>query len=126
MKLRHAAALAMVLIGLFLVYYGHFIGRTDNDAAIAYGIAAFLAYAAGRKYFDQPVFETGGGKILAVAAACLFLGLFSEPADLKLIVVGAFIGCAGFAVYGMEIKEKELRKRARLLGIEELMFPQKQ
>ena len=87
----------------------------------------FLAYAAGRKYFDQAVFETAGGTTLAVAAAFLYLGYYiSKPADLDLIVFGALIGCVGLCVYGMEIKEKEVRKRARLFGIEELIFPKKQ
>ncbi len=75
--MKHLTILALVLIGLLSICYGHFIGRTDNDAGISYGIAAFLAYAAGRKYFDQPLFETDGGKILAVAAAFLYLGYCS-------------------------------------------------
>jgi hypothetical protein len=117
--------LAMLLVALYLLYDGHFIAHSDYDAGFSYGMAAFLSYAVARVYFDQPVFETSGGTILAVSGVLLYVGYGDKTGSYELLVFGAIVGCVGLAIYGMDIKEKELRTRARALGIEELMFPKK-
>jgi threonine/homoserine efflux transporter RhtA len=119
--MKKFAILALALIGLYLIYDGHFVARTDYEAGFSYGMTAFLAYAAGRIYFGQPVFKTNGGTVLAVAAVVLYLGYGDQGYELW--GFGVIIGCMGLAILGMDVKEKELRERARLLGIEELMFP---
>ena len=123
MKKYTILAMMLMLIGL-LLYYGYFGAPTEGDADISYGTAVFLAFVAGRRYFDEPVFETQAGKTFWLGLALLFLGFCTQPSGgRELMVLGVIIGYAGCGIYGMEMKEKELRKRARLLGIEELMFP---
>jgi hypothetical protein len=120
------ALAAMVLLAIYLLYRGHFVERSDFGAGLCYGVAAFLLYAAGRRYFDLPVFETAGGKMLAISSLLLYLGLDETQSDnATMWAFGLILAGAGLGVYGMEVKEKELRERARGLGLEELMFPKK-
>ncbi len=122
-KVKKYAILAVVPIALYLIYNGHFIARTDYEAGFMYGITALLVYAAGRIYFGQPIFETNGGKMLAGAAAILYLAYGDRQQPSELWMWGGIIGCVGLVFWGMDNKEKVLRERARLLGLEELTFP---
>jgi hypothetical protein len=126
-KPKPYALAAMVLLAFYLLYRGHFVERTNFHAGLCYGAAMFLVYAASRRYFDLPVFETAGGKMLAVASPLLYLGFdTSYPNNATMMwAFGLILAGAGLSVYGMEVKEKELRERARRLGLEELMFPKR-
>jgi hypothetical protein len=84
-------------------------------------LAVFLFYATGRKYLNHPVFETSSGMALAVALLFIYIGLADNHNGS--LALGILIAFASFLAYGMEFKEKQLRERARRLGIEGLMFP---
>jgi hypothetical protein len=118
---KNFGVLLALPIGGLLLYYGHFKARTNADAGLVYGLAAFLFYATGRKYFNHPVFETSSAMGLAVAFLFIYIGLADNHNGS--LALGMLIAFAGFLAYGMEFKEKQLRERARRLGVEGLMFP---
>ena len=101
---KNFSVLLAVLVGGLLLYYGHFRAKTNADAGLVYGLAAFLFYATGRKYLNHPVFETSSGMALAVALLFIYIGLADNHNGS--LALGILVAFAGFLAYGWSSRRK--------------------
>ena len=118
----------MALVGAYLIYVAFFRVTSVENAEILYILALFLFYAASRRYFGHPVFETVGGALFGLALFLLLIGFGFVSGEVRwhpVLFCGVITACIACLLLGMEFQNKQLRERARRLGIEDLMFPKK-